>query len=181
MDRSMMDLNIVGLCGSLRKDSLNRKLMHAVADRVGGTFHDADLNLPLYDGDVEAAGMPQSVVDLGARIASADALLIATPEYNKAPSGVLKNALDWVSRLSPNPMWNKPTAVMSATAGRAGGERAQTMLRAMLTPHRVDAVVFPELLVGGADGQFDADGKLVTESYISVCESLADALRAKIA
>lgn len=176
----MTNLNIVGLCGSLRADSLNRKLMLSLAAQIEADFTEADLRLPLYDGDVEAQGMPESVTQLGALIARADALLIATPEYNKAPSGVLKNALDWVSRLSPNPLWQKPVALMSATAGRGGGERAQTMLRAMLAPHRVEAVVFPEFLVGGAAQHFDEAGALVTESYTTIRDDLAKALLAKL-
>lgn len=177
----MSDLTLLGLSGSLRKDSLNSQLMRNAAARFGGQFVEGDLRLPLYDGDLEAAGMPQAVIDLGAQIAAADAVIFATPEYNKAPSGVLKNALDWISRLSPNPLWDKPVAIMSATAGRAGGERAQTMLRAMLAPHRVDAVAFPELLVGGADGHFDDAGTLVTDSYVQVVDQLMAALRDRAA
>ena len=78
---------------------------------------------------------------------------------------MLKNALDWVSRAKPNPLWHKPVAIVSATSGRAGGERAQTMLRAMLVPLRVEALTWPEVLVGGAAEHFDTEGRLVTGSY----------------
>lgn len=156
---------LVGLCGSLRKDSLNRKLMHEAASLWPGGFAAAELRLPLYDGDLEAEGMPAPVTELAETVRGADALLFACPEYNKAPSAVLKNALDWLSRVKPNPLWHKPAVIVSATAGRAGGERAQTMLRSMLVPHRVEALTSPEILVAGAADHFDAEGRLTTASY----------------
>lgn len=157
-------MHLLGLCGSLRAASLNRKLMLEGARHWPGSFAEGDLRLPLYDGDLEAQGIPGPVQALADLVAGADALLIASPEYNKGPSGVLKNALDWLSRVKPNPLWGKPCAIVSATAGRAGGERGQTMLRAMLAPHRVEALTWPEVLVGGAEAAFDAEGRLVADS-----------------
>ena len=163
---------LLGLCGSLRAASLNRKLMSEGLRRWPGTVAEGDLRLPLYDGDLEAQGLPDSVQALAAQVAGADALLIASPEYNKGPSGVLKNALDWLSRVKPNPLWGKPCAIVSATAGRAGGERGQTMLRTMLVPHRVEALTWPEVLVGGAEREFDAEGRLVADSYVKALDGL---------
>jgi chromate reductase len=97
---------LLGICGSLRKGSFNRKLM-LEAKRLfdPAVFDDANLRLPLYDGDLETGhGIPAEVQELGDRIASADAVIIAGPEYNKALSGVLKNALDWVSRTQGQPV-----------------------------------------------------------------------------
>ena len=176
----MSEPTLVGLCGSLRADSLNRKLMLEAARAFGGRFAEGDLRLPLYDGDVEAAGLPPEVTRLAEAIRTADALVIATPEYNKGPSGVLKNALDWVSRVKPNPLWGKPVAVVSATAGRSGGERAQTMLHAMLAPHRVQALTWPEVLVGGAASEFDAEGRLVSERYQGAVRDLMARLHEKL-
>ena len=168
----MSDLNILGLCGSLRKASLNRKLMLEAARICDGELVEADLRLPLYDGDLEDEGMPQDVLRLAEQVAAADAIIIACPEYNKAPPGVLKNALDWISRVKPNPMNGKPVAIVSATSGRAGGERTQTMLRAMLAPHKAEALGWPEILVSGAAKEFDADGRLLNERNVANLEAL---------
>lgn len=173
----MSELTLLGLCGSLRAASLNRKLMLEGAARFGGSFAEGNLRLPLYDGDVEDRGMPPSVTALCEAIARADAVLIACPEYNKAPPGVLKNALDWISRAKPNPLWGKPVAIVSATAGRAGGERTQTMLRAMLAPHRVRDLTWPEVLVGHAAEQFDDAGRLANPRNAAALEHLMDRLR----
>lgn len=171
---------LLGLCGSLRAASLNRLLMQDAARHWPGRFRDTDLRLPLYDGDLETAGMPETVTALAEAVRGADALVIASPEYNKAPPGVLKNALDWLSRVKPNPMWGKPVAIVSATGGRAGGERAQTMLRAMLAPHRVEALTWPEVLVGNAEAAFDGDGRLTDPRYRAALAQLMDRLRAAV-
>jgi chromate reductase, NAD(P)H dehydrogenase (quinone) len=163
---------LLGLCGSLRADSYNRKLMLEAARRWPGTFIEGSLRLPLYDGDLEAGGLPTGVTELARQVAAADALVLACPEYNKGPPGVVKNALDWLSRARPNPLLGKRVAIVSATAGRAGGERAQVMLRSMLVPHRVRALTWPEVLVGGAEREFDAEGKLVAESYRTALDTL---------
>ena len=176
----MTEPTLLGLCGSLRAGSLNRMLMREGARAFGGTFTEGDLRLPLYDGDLEEAGIPDSVTMLAAQIAEADALIIACPEYNKAPPGVLKNALDWLSRVKPNPLWGKPVAIVSATGGRAGGERTQTMLRAMLAPMRVEALGWPEVLVGSAASEFDAEGRLVNARYAQALASLMERLRTAI-
>lgn len=163
---------LLGLCGSLRAASLNRALMLQGAAHWPGRFAEGSLRLPLYDGDVEEAGMPAEVRALAEAVQGADAILIACPEYNKAPPGVLKNALDWLSRVKPNPLVGKRVAIVSATGGRAGGERAQVMLRSMLVPHRVEALTWPEVLVGSAEAEFDAGGRLVNERYRAVLAQL---------
>ena len=138
----MSDLTLLGLCGSLRADSYNRKLMHAAAQSFGpSSFVEGDLNLPLFNEDVEAQGMPDAVTRLKEQVKAADAVVIACPEYNKAPPGALKNALDWLSR-GGQPWTDKPVAMVSATAGRAGGERTQFALRLMMVAFR------PQLLHG---------------------------------
>lgn len=173
---------LLGISGSLRAASFNTKLVHAAAELFApDTFVMADLRLPLYDGDLEEAeGIPAPVQTLADQISAADAVIISTPEYNKGISGVLKNALDWVSRTEGSP-WNaKPVAIMSATAGRAGGERTQFDLRLKMVPFRPRILQGPEVLVGGASNQFDDDGRLETESYRKVLGTLMDALRAEI-
>ena len=114
---------LLGISGSLRADSVNTKLIKEAARLFGPSgFTEADLNIPLYNGDDEDRdGLPASVLALVAQIEAADGIIISTPEYNAAIPGVLKNALDWVSRHKPSPWAGKPVAVMSAAAGRAGG------------------------------------------------------------
>ncbi len=176
----MSDMTLLGLCGSLRAASVNRKLMLAAAQRFGpATFVDGDLNLPLYNGDVEDQGIPEAVQRLSDQIRMADAVIVLTPEYNKGISGVLKNALDWVSRTKPGPWPGKPVAVMSAAAGRAGGERAQLMLRACLSPFR-PRLLTNEFHLGAAADQFDADGNLTSERYDTSLTVVMQALRDEV-
>jgi chromate reductase len=170
----------LGLCGSLRRESYNRKLL-VEAGRFYGGLAFGDLRLPLYDGDPEEAeGVPGPVVQLAAAIDAAPAVIVATPEYNKALSGVLKNALDWVSRVPGAPLRGKPVAILSATAGRSGGERAQASLRLCLQPFGAEVLPGPEVLVGRAAGQFDDEGRLTNERNLAALGSLMEALRARI-
>lgn len=117
-------IKILALAGSLRRDSYNRALARAAAQLATGgvsieTFDELGA-IPFYDGDVEEAGLPATVVALRRAIVEADALLIATPEYNGATSGVLKNALDWASRGPDRILAGKPVAVMGASTGGSG-------------------------------------------------------------
>jgi len=164
----MTQPKLLGLCGSLRLQSYNRKLM-AEAARIFGdaSFTAADLNLPLYNGDDEDThGIPDAVETLASQITDADAVIIVTPEYNKAPSGVLKNALDWVSRVKGSPWRGKPVAIMSAASGRAGGERSQVILRAFLAPFRANVLPGPEIAIAGVEKQFDENGRLTGDLYL---------------
>ena len=175
----MTSPTILAISGSLRKDATNRKLLREAARLFGDcAYSEADLNLPLYDGDDEAnTGIPDAVNKLHEQIAGADAILISTPEYNKGPSGVLKNALDWVSRVEGNPWENKPLAVMSAAAGRAGGERAQMVLRGFMVPFRPKILQGPEIHLAASHSAFDADEHLTGEIYVKDLTVLMKALR----
>ncbi|AGI66284.1 putative NADPH-dependent FMN reductase [Octadecabacter antarcticus 307] len=169
---------LFGLSGSLRRDSTNTKLMHAAAASFGGDLRIGNLRLSLYDGDLEdASGIPADVQSLAAQIAGARAIVISTPEYNKSISGVLKNALDWVSRTSGAPWSGKPVAIMSATAGRSGGERTQTALRACMMPFRPLVLQGPEMLLGASFEQFDANDTLISAHYQKTLDDLMTALR----
>jgi chromate reductase len=158
-------LTLLGIPGALRAASTNRLLL-AEARRAFGeaSYLEADLRLPLFDEDLEIAqGFPAAVLALHAQITSADAIIIATPEYNKALPGVLKNALDWVSRV-PGAAWrDKPVAILSAADGRAGGERAQYSLRLCLTPFRPRVLPGPEVMIAQSRSAFDAAGRLTDE------------------
>jgi chromate reductase, NAD(P)H dehydrogenase (quinone) len=176
-------LTLLGIPGALRAASTNRLLL-AEARRVFGQAiqTEADLRLPLYDGDLEDRdGIPPGVQALADQIAQASAIVIATPEYNKAPPGVLKNALDWVSRTKGNPWRDKPVAIVSAAGGRAGGERSQFALRLMLTAFRPRLLTGPEVLVGNSDQAFDAEGHLIDPRYRKALDDLMAALRAEAA
>lgn len=173
---------ILGISGSLRAGSCNTRLL-AEAARLFGDAEYAlgDINLPLYDGDdEEAQGIPAEVQKLSDQIAGADALLISTPEYNKGPSGALKNALDWVSRTEGNPWGGKPLAVMSAAAGRAGGERAQMVLRGFMVAFRPHILQGPEIHLAACHEAFDDNGHLKGEMYIKELTQLMKDLRAAI-
>lgn len=174
----MSSLRLLGICGSLRAASWNRKLMLEAA-RVfdPAEFVDANLRLPLYDGDLEALGLPPEVQRLADQIKSADAVVIAGPEYNKAMSGVLKNALDWISRV-PGGVWrDKPVAILSAAAGRAGGERTQMTLRHAMTPFRAHVLPGPEVMIAKPEAEFDENGRLTGEVPVKLLTELMGELR----
>jgi chromate reductase len=178
---------ILGISGSLRERSYNRALLQAARELAPPEVEIEVFDLssiPLYDADVEAAGDPEPVAALRAAVRDADALLLATPEYNRGTSGVLKNAIDWLSRpaLASVLRW-KPVAVMGASTGRGGTRRAQQQVRdALLFP---GAIVLdePEVAVPLAWERFDEDGKLVDEktreSIRALLEGLAAAPRAQ--
>ncbi|NPD14533.1 NAD(P)H-dependent oxidoreductase [Xinfangfangia sp. D13-10-4-6] len=173
------DLILLGISGALRKGSTNRMLLREARAAFGPATHtEADLNLPLYDGDLELAeGIPPGVQTLYDQIAAADAVVISTPEYNKAPPGVLKNALDWVSRIKVNPWADKPVAIISAAGGRGGGDRSQFALRLMMTPFQPHLLSGPEVLVADSSNAFDEDGHLKDPRYQKVLDQLMAKLR----
>lgn len=179
----MAEHRLLGISGALRAASTNTKLVHEAArvfDPADFTF--ADLRLPLYDGDLESAeGIPASVQTLADQIAAADAVVISGPEYNKGLSGVLKNALDWVSRTEGNPWAGKPVAIMSAAAGRAGGERTQMTLRHCLMAFRPRLLQGPEVMIAASGKAFDDEGRLIDERARSMLSDLMGALRDEVA
>ncbi len=175
----MTRLTLVGLCGSLRAASTNRLLMQEAARRFGeAEFVEGDIRFPLFDEDIQnGPGIPEAVTTLSAQIKAADAVIVVTPEYNKGISGALKNALDWLSRTEGAPWRDKPVAILSATAGRAGGERAQNMTRLCLNPFRPRLLSGPEVLVGATKDQWDAQGQLTNERYAKAIDELMGNLR----
>ena len=174
---------LLTISGALRDGSTNTKLLLEAVRLFGESHHvAADIRFPLYDGDAEAAeGVPAAVQTVADQIAAADAVLISTPEYNSGPSGVLKNALDWISRTEGNPWAGKPVAVMSAAAGRAGGALAQAQLRSLMVPFRTRLLQGPQVRLAGSGSQFDENGHLTGEMYIKDLTALMDGLREEIA
>jgi chromate reductase len=153
--------NVAVLVGSLRKDSLNRKMAHALAALAPEELklniveiHD----LPFYDQDIENTP-PQPWVAFREQIAKADAVLFVTPEYNRSVPGVLKNAIDVGSRPYGHSVWSgKPGAVMSVSPGAIGGFGANHHLRQSLVFLNVPVLQQPEAYIGGADKLFDEQG-----------------------
>ncbi len=155
---------LLTMSGSLRKGSYNRMLI-AEAVRAFGDAEviESDLNLPLYDGDVEDRGVPSAVQTLMDQVARADALVIGAPEYNKGISGVLKNAIDWLSRAKPPVLKNKVAVILSAAGGRSGGETGHFMTHSILTQLQVNVVHGPLILVAAAQTEFNDDGTLTND------------------
>jgi chromate reductase, NAD(P)H dehydrogenase (quinone) len=159
---------VVGIAGSLRQGSFNRALLRAAGELAPANLRIAihDLaQVPLYNADVEAASVPEGVAALRSAVASADGVLIATPEYNHGVPGVLKNAIDWLSRPPQSSALNgKPAAIMGASPGMLGTARAQTQLRQAFVFTNTYALLQPEVLVARARDKFDASGKLTDQS-----------------
>jgi chromate reductase, NAD(P)H dehydrogenase (quinone) len=160
--------NVVGFAGSLRRGSYNRALLRAATELAPPALHivihELD-EIPLYNGDVEAAGAPPGVVRLRDAIRKADGLLIATPEYNHGVPGVLKNTIDWLSRPPGDSALNgKVAAVMGASPGMTGTARGQSQLRQAFVFTNTYALLQPEVLVGRAHEKFDAEGRLVDQA-----------------
>jgi len=173
---------VVMMSGSLRKGSYNRMLLAEAQTAFGqAEIIQADLNLPLYDGDLEdAQGVPDAVKTLADQIKSADAVVISSPEYNKGITGVLKNALDWISRVDGMPFKGKPTVVMSANMGRTGGETGQFMTINCLIPLQAQIVNGPMLCIAAAQNEFDDSRALTNDHYKKVLSGKMEALRAAI-
>jgi len=163
-----MAIRVLGIAGSLRAGSLNRALIHAAIELApaGMEVHALEglAAVPLFNEDVEAQGDPPAVRALKGAIQDADALLIATPEYNYGVPGVLKNAIDWASRPAGKcPLNGKPAALMGASMGLQGTARAQSALRQTLVFTETYTMLRPELYLARAHEKFDANGRLNDE------------------
>jgi len=160
-------LDIVGLCGSLRADSVNRMALNLAASLMPDGMRMEAVEwreIPPFDGDVVAKGLPPAVLALRERIRRADGVLIATPEYNFSIPGVFKNVLDWVSRGEDQPFAHKPVAILSASPGPVGGARVQYDLRRVMLFMNAMVLAKPEVFIGGAGAKFDAAGQCTDET-----------------
>jgi chromate reductase len=172
-------IRILGFSGSLRKGSYNTALLRAAGELLpdGATLETFDLSpIPMYNDDVRAKGFPESIGIFRDRIAAADALLIATPEYNYSIPGVLKNALDWASRPPDQPLFGKPVAVMGASTGNFGTVRAQMHLRQVFVTTNMLPINKPEVLVAQAKDKFDSESRLTDETTRGFVRELLEAL-----
>ena len=174
-------LRVLGVAGSLREASLNRGLLRAAVEVAPGSMAIETFSLagiPLYDGDVEAKGDPERVTAWKAAIAGADALLIASPEYNFGITGVLKNAIDWASRPpGKSVLSGKPTAIVGASPGGAGTRFSQAMLRQVLSALAVPVLPAPLFFLGQAPEKFK-EGRLADERSIDLLRKVLEALDA---
>ena len=172
---------IVGISGSLRSGSYNTGLLRAAQEVApdGIEITQFDLSgIPLYDGDVEAQGDPAEVVALKEAVRGADALLLATPEYNGGTSAALKNAIDWASRspsgYAQSAIYGKTVAIMGSGGG--GAVRAQSQLREVLSTIGIEMEGFPEVKVAAVWDKFDEDGRLVDREAWDQIQGLLEAL-----
>ena len=160
-------LKILGFAGSIRIASYNKALLRAAADLMpeGTNLEIFDIDgIPAFNQDTEN-NMPEKVKDFKSKIREADAILIATPEYNYSVPGVLKNAIDFATRpYGDNPFNEKPVAIMSASVGMLGGARAQYHLRQIFVYLNMYPINGPEVIVTFAQDKFDANGKLIDEN-----------------
>jgi len=163
----MADVKILGVCGSLRKASYNMAALRACNELMpaGMSMKVAQVgDLPMYNQDVFDAGIPEPVKRFEAEVRAADAVLIASPEYNFSVPPLLKNAIDWLSKLPKQPWQDKPIAILSASQGPLGGARVQYDLRRILGQLWGHVLPRPEVFIGVAQTKFDAQGKLTDET-----------------
>ncbi|WP_319772453.1 NADPH-dependent FMN reductase [Breoghania sp.] len=161
-------LNIVGLCGSLRAGSLNHALLRTLPDlapdRMSITEAPSIGKIPLYNADLQnQSGFPAEVTALADAVRAADGVIIVSPEYNYSVPGVLKNALDWVSRVEDQPFKAKPVCLQSVSPGALGGARMQYHLRQVMVFLGADVFTTPEVFVGGAMQKFDEETLALTD------------------
>ncbi len=165
-DTDQRALHVLGIPGSLREGSYNKALLHAAQEEAPGgmTIDIFEIGeIPFFNQDVEDEGEPEPVQRLKEAIREADAVLIATPEYQHGIPGVLKNALDWASRPPESPLNGKVVGMMGASPSPVGTARAHLQLRQTLTYNRSRLVARPEVLVAGAGDKFDEEGRLTDE------------------
>lgn len=168
-------MKIVGICGSLREQSINRALLYEASKRLPKEYkmEIADISqLPLFNSDLEE-NLPKAVEELAQLAKRADGFIISCPEYNSSITGALKNSLDWLSRAKVGtPLVNKPVAIMGATPGVLSTIRAQMHLREILFALNMDLVRRPELLIGQASQKFNELNQLMDEKALSIMEEL---------
>jgi chromate reductase len=172
-------VRILGIAGSLRRDSYNRAALRAATDLVpeGASIEVFELDgIPGFNQD-EEQNPPAKVVELKRRIREADAILFVTPEYNYSVPGVLKNAIDWASRPYGDSAWNgKPAAIMGASIGAIATARAQYHLRQMMVFLNMFPVNQPEVMIGNASERFDASGNLTDDATKNFIRQLLQSL-----
>ena len=160
-------MNVLGISGSLRQGSYNTMALRAAKQLAppGMNITIADIRpIPMYDEDVRTAGLPAPVHALKEQVRAADAILLVTPEYNFSIPGVLKNAIDWLSRPPEQPFDGKPLAIMGASTGPVGTARVQYHLRQVMSALNTFNVNKPEVFIGNCASKFNEQGELTDET-----------------
>lgn len=176
-------LHFVTLLGSLRSGSLHAAVARALPSLAPEGVTISELGsiaeLPHYDADVQASGFPPAVLAMADAIHKADGVVIVTPEYNYSVPGTLKNALDWLSRVTPQPLLGKSVAIQTGSPGTIGGARAQYHLRQVMVFLDARALNKPEVMIGGMTGKVDpAAGEITDEVTIELIRQQLAALAA---
>ncbi len=175
----MNEIKILGIVGSLRKNSYNHFALKAAQELLpdGAVLNLFELHdIPIFNQDDEIA-MPAAVQQFRQQILAADAILFATPEYNYSVAGVLKNAIDWASRPFGESAWTgKPAAVMGASPSSQGTVHAQFHLRQILVALDMPTVNQPEVMIGNAAQRFGPDGRLTDERIRQSVQTLLETL-----
>lgn len=175
-----MSIKLVGIAGSLRKASYNGAALRALEQLLPEDLTLETVNLaeiPFYNADVEQIGFPKAVEQLRQKVAVADALVLATPEYNFSVSGVLKNALEWLSRPPNSPVNAKPCAILGASVSPLGTARGQFHLRHICVSLNMIPVNMPHVDIANAKVKFDADNRLTDQASLDLMRQLVKELR----
>lgn len=171
-------IKLVAFCGSLRKASFNRMALQAFIERVpkGVTVETIEIgDWPHYDADLQAKGFPDKVQAAQKAMLEAGAVVFASPEFNYSVPGVLQNAIDWLSRMTPQPFAGKPVAILGASQGLLGTVRMQYHLRQSMVFLDGRPINKPEVMIGQAQNKF-ADGKLTDDATGKMLEALGAAI-----
>ncbi|VVB70682.1 FMN-dependent NADH-azoreductase [uncultured archaeon] len=172
-------MSILVFAGSLRKDSLNKKLARIVAKEIKEKNFEVELielnnfEMPIYDGDIEEKGFPEKVMEFREKFEKAEGVFIITPEYNFSIPGGLKNIIDWLSR-KKNLMDSKVIAIGGASNGRFGTIRVQTHFKEILLLLNAKIIGYPSLLIVNGNSAFDSEGNLVNENDVKAMKKLVE-------
>jgi chromate reductase len=173
-------VKLIGISGSLRKQSYNSAALRAISSILpeNTKFSIADISrLPFYNSDVEQLGLPDMVGNLRAQVAAADAIIFAVPEYNFSLPGVLKNALEWLSRPPQPPANAKPCAVFGASVSPLGTARGQFHFRHVAVSLNMMMVCVPHVDIASAKNKFDTQGELADPASIESLRQLLEELK----
>lgn len=173
-------VKLLGISGSLRKQSYNSGALRALGSVLpeGVALEIADISqLPFFNSDVEQAGLPETVQKFRAQVTAADALIFAVPEYNFSLTGVLKNALEWLSRPPSPPVNAKPCAIFGATVSPLGTARGQFHFRHVAVSLNMHMVNVPHVDITSAKSKFDAQGQLSDAASLDSLKQLVSELQ----
>ena len=173
-------MKIAAISGSLRKQSTNTGILRALKQHLPAPI-EVDIipidEVPLYNQDVNMQGIPDAVQAIHERIKAADAVVLASPEYNYSVSGVLKNTLDWLSRVPEQAFNDKPLAIVGASPGGIGTARSQYHLRQILVFLNARVLNKPEVMIAHSGKKFDFEGRLIEEETIKFLQTMVQSLK----